>query len=189
VSDSWRTFCAIELPSAVRARLEDHVRQVRGEVPEVAASWTRIENVHLTLKFFGNVAVKRIEKISAAVSSVTRQFSTFEIEIGGAGVFPKASRAQVLWIGVNDPSGKLAELQQQLEEEFSALGFEKEGRAFKPHLTLARLRRPDGARQLAEAHLKTEFQPQLIKVHELILYRSELSHHGSKYTALSRHNL
>lgn len=187
MSDLWRIFCAIELPADLRARLQDHVRQLRAEVPDVAASWTRIENVHLTLKFFGNVAVKRIEKISAAVSSVIKQFSTFEIEIGCTGVFPKASRPQVLWIGVNDPSGKLAELQHLLETEFAVAGFEKEGRAFNPHLTIARIRRPEGARQLAEAHLRTEFKPQQLKIHELIVFRSELSPQGSKYTSISRH--
>ena len=109
----------------------------------------------------------------------------FEIGVGGTGVFPKSSRAQVLWIGVNDYSGRLLALQKGLEEEFSLIGFEKEDRAFRPHLTIARIRRPEGARQLADAHLKTEFKSQNIKVNDLIIFRSELSSGGSKYTAIS----
>ena len=186
---TWRLFCAIELPSDVRARLHDHVRHLRAEVPDVAASWTRVDNIHLTLKFFGNVEVKRIADISGAASRATQQFSAFEIEIGGTGVFPKPGRAQVLWIGVKDSSGKLLALQTQLESEFASLGFEKEDRAFKPHLTIARLRRPEGARQLADAHLKTDFPPQSITLTELVLFRSELSSKGSQYTAISRHEL
>lgn len=188
-SDSWRVFCAVELPPDVRARLQDHVRQLRAAVPDAAASWTRIENIHLTLKFFGNVAVKRLADISAAASRALEQFTSFEFEIGGTGVFPKPSRPQVLWIGVRDPTGKLLALQKELENEFAALGFPKEDRAFKPHLTIARIRRPDGAQQLASAHLETGFKSQPIKLHELILFRSELSSQGSKYTPISHHKL
>jgi RNA 2',3'-cyclic 3'-phosphodiesterase len=179
-SESWRIFCAVELPADTRARLQEHVRQLRAEVPDAAASWTRVENIHLTLKFFGNVPIKRLSDISAAASRAAEQFSTFEIEIGGTGVFPKPSRPQVLWIGVKDPSGKLLALQEC---------FGSEDRAYKPHLTIARIRRPDGSRQLADTHLKTIFKPQLINVHELIVFRSELSSQGSRYTALTHHQL
>ena len=103
--------------------------------------------------------------------------------------WPKPSRAQVLWIGVNDPSGQLAALQKTLEKEFAVAGFEKDDRAFKPHLTIARIRRPEGARQLAGAHLQTTFQPQEIRLNEIVVFRSELSPQGSKYTAVSRHKL
>lgn len=189
VPESWRIFCAVELPPDVRLRLQEHVRKVRTEIPDVAASWTCVENIHLTLKFFGNVNVDRISKISTAASHAAREFSAFEISVGSTGVFPKPSRAQVLWIGVNDPSGKLLALQKGLEKEFASVGFQKDDRAFRPHLTIARIRRPEGARQLADAHLKTEFKSQDIKVSELIVFRSELSSTGSKYTAISKHEL
>ena len=189
VAESWRVFCAVEFPAEVRTQLQDHVRGLRDGVPDVAASWTRVENIHLTLKFFGNVAVKRLSDISAAATRAAERYDPFEIEISGTGVFPKASRPQVLWIGVKDQSGKLLGLQKELEDEFAALGFEKENRAFKPHLTIARMRRPEGARQLAEAHLATDFAPQTLQVSELIIFRSELSSKGSEYTALSRHQL
>lgn len=186
---AWRIFCAIELPESVRTRLRDHVRELREAVPDVAASWTRVENIHLTLKFFGNVEVERIKKISEAAARAVKDFSSFQIGVGTTGVFPKPSRAQVLWIGVSDPSGKLVELQQELESEFAKEGFEKEDRAYKPHLTIARLRKPEGARRLADAHLQMEFEPAEITLSELILFRSELSSKGSKYTAISRHEL
>jgi RNA 2',3'-cyclic 3'-phosphodiesterase len=189
VSASWRIFCAIELPADVRAQLQDHIRKLREAVPDVAASWTRVENIHLTLKFFGNVAVDRVAAISGAASRTGKQFSSFQVGIGGTGVFPKPSRAQVLWIGVSDPEGKLSALQKTLEKEFALEGFQKEDRAFRPHLTIARIRRPDGARRLAEIHLQTEFKSHEIKVGELIIFRSELSSQGSKYTAISHHQL
>ena len=189
MKETWRVFCAVELPDAVRARLQKHITRLREVVPDVAASWTRVESIHLTLKFFGNVAVEQIPKISGAAARAIKPFDSFEIEIGGTGVFPKPSRAQVLWIGVSDPSGKLLEMQRGLENEFAKAGFPKEDRAFKPHLTLARIRKPDGARRLADAHLKMDFDPQAISLKELIVFRSELSSKGSRYTAISRHNL
>ena len=185
----WRVFCAVELPDAVRARLEDHVRRLRKEVPEALASWSRVENIHLTLKFFGNVEVKRIEKISAAADRVVKQFSTFQIGVGGTGVFPRPSRPQVLWIGVSDPSGQLSALQEKFEDECAARGFEKENRAYHPHLTIARLRKPEGARHLAEAHLAMQFETIDVELKELVVFRSELSPKGSKYTTISAADL
>src|SRR5689334_22607010 len=127
----WRVFCAVELPEEVRARLQEHIARLRKEAPDAAVSWSRVENIHLTLKFFGNVAVDRIAKISAAATHATEQFSTFQIDVGNTGVFPRLSRAQVLWIGVSDPTGKLSALQKSFEEECAVEGFEKEDRAYK----------------------------------------------------------
>ena len=184
-AESWRIFCAVELPYEVRARLEDHILRLRKEIPDAAASWSRVENIHLTLKFFGNVAVDRVSTISAAASRIATEVSPFSIVIGNTGVFPKPSRAQVLWIGVGDPTGKLASLQQRLENECASEGFEKEGRAYRPHLTIARIRKPEGAKQLADAHLRMEFKTVEVRLSELVIFRSELSSKGSKYTAVS----
>ena len=181
----WRVFCAVELPPQVRAQLQDHIARLRQEIPDVPASWTRVENIHLTLKFFGNVAVDRIETISAAMDRAVKDLSPFEIIIGKTGAF----RAQVLWIGVNDPSGKLAALHERIESECAAEGFEKEGRAYRPHLTIARIRHPEGARRLADTHLQMEFTASTLTINDLVLFRSELSPKGSKYTAISHHRL
>ena len=173
----------------MRAELKDHIQRLREAVPDASASWTRVENIHLTLKFFGNVAIERIPKISAAVERAIRKFPTFPISIGKTGVFPNPRRAQVLWIGVSDPTGKLSELQRQLEHECAKEGFEKEDRAYRPHLTIARLRKPEGARLLANDHLNMAFEPAEITLSELVIFRSELSSKGSKYTMISRHPL
>ena len=185
----WRVFCAVELPEHVRARLQEHITRLRKEVPDASASWSRVENIHLTLKFFGNVALDRIPKISAAATQTTEQFSKFQISVGNTGVFPRPSRPQVLWIGVNDPTGKLSNLQKRFEEECGLRGFEKEDRAYKPHLTIARLRKPEGARQLADTHLNTNFPLIEVPLVELVVFRSELSSKGSKYTSISHHPL
>jgi 2'-5' RNA ligase len=180
-------FCAFELPEVLQSRISGHIQRVREAVPEAAASWSRPDNIHLTVKFFGNVDQTRIPAISAAAERVVKESSAVQIEVGKTGVFPRPTRPQVLWIGVEDASGKLLELQQRLEDEFAREGFAKEDRAFKPHLTIARIRKPHGANCLAEAHLRIEFAAVKITLNELVVFRSELSPKGSKYTAVSRH--
>jgi 2'-5' RNA ligase len=181
----WRLFCAAELPENVRTRLERHIQRLRAEVPDASASWSRPQNMHLTLKFFGNVDQNRTPRISEAISRAVGK--PIPISVFGCGVFPKPSQPRVLWIGINDPSGELAELQRRLEEECFVEEFEKEGRAFRPHLTVARLRSPEAARALAESHLQMKFAPTEVLVNELVLFRSELTSKGSIYTTISRH--
>ena len=185
MTTSWRVFCAVELPREVRAQLQDHIARLRKKVPDVAASWSQVEKVHLTLKFFGNVSVDRVATISDAITRGVKGLSPFEIIVGKAGAF----RRQVLWIGVSDPSGKLAGLHDRIDSECAAEGFEKEDRAYRPHLTIARIRRPEGARRLEDAHLQMEFEPIALQLDEVVVFRSELSPKGSRYTAISNHKL
>ena len=186
---SWRVFCAVELPEDVRERLQKHIAKLRKQVPEVAASWTRVENMHLTLKFFGNIGVNEIPKISAAATRTVEHFSQFSIEVGGKGGFEWPGRLRVLFIGVSDPSRKFAELQKRFEDECAKEGFEKEVRAYRPHLTIARLRKPEGARQLADAFFQMPFRTREVTLKELVIFRSELSSKGARYTPISHHPL
>jgi 2'-5' RNA ligase len=187
MNEEWRTFCAIDLPQEVRAQLQNHAGQLREAFPTASASWSRPENVHLTLKFFGNVPTEKLTLISGAATRIAGGLSPFAIRIGGTGVFPRRSRPQVLWVGIEDSSGRLSDLQQRLEQEFEREGFPKEDRGYRPHLTIARLRRPEDARPLAEAHIQTKFDFIEIRVNEFALFRSQLSPKGSIYTVISNH--
>ena len=188
-NEAWRVFCAIELPSLVREKISEHIRRLRVAAPDSPASWSRADNVHLTLKFVGEISADRVNDLSQAAANAVAGFCPFEIGIGNTGSFPKHGTPRVLWIGVDDYSRKLAQLQTKLDDESLRLGFEKEARPFNPHLTIARLRKPQGARALALAHKQIEFSPTEIIVTELVVIRSELSSKGSKYTLISRHAL
>jgi len=189
LDQSWRVFCAIELPQADRELVLQHITRVREAVPDAKASWSRDSNLHLTLKFLGEIPRSSVADISTAASQAVAGLTPFSIRLEQTGVFPKASQARVLWIGVNDFSGRLAELHARIEEEAAKVGFEKDTRSFHPHLTLARLRQPQAARTLATVHLQLEFEPVEIAVVELLVIRSELSSAGAKYTVISRHLL
>ncbi|HEX8097339.1 MAG TPA: RNA 2',3'-cyclic phosphodiesterase, partial [Pyrinomonadaceae bacterium] len=147
------------LPKEVRARAAGHIARLRAAVPDVRASWDRAEKLHVTLKFLGEVEAQRAERLSSAAARAARASGPFQLTIEGTGTFPPHGPPKVLWVGVGDNSGGLARLQQRLEDECSKEGFTREQRAFHPHLTLARLRRPQGARRLAALHKEMGFAP------------------------------
>jgi 2'-5' RNA ligase len=184
-----RVFCAVELPDELRSRVGERVRRLRAEFSDVRASWEKPEKLHITLKFLGDIERARVAVLSDAAARAAAGVEPFELTIHEPGSFPPHGQPRVLWLGIVDVFGRLAVMQRALEEECATVGFPRESRAFKPHLTLARLRSPHGARELAAAHRETPFEPQRFKVSELIVMRSELGPGGSRYTPLSRHRL
>lgn len=188
-NNQWRVFCAVELPQCARDLVLAHIARLKGKVPHAKASWARDANLHLTLKFLGEIPAASVTDLSSAVSLAVSRVQPFAINLEQTGVFPPQGQPRVLWIGINDPSTHLAELHANLEEVAVEAGFAKETRAFQPHLTIARLRQADNARALANAHKQMEFEPLRIDVAELLVIRSELRSEGSKYTIVSRHAL
>lgn len=186
---NWRAFCAIEVPDEVGRRIKKHIEQLRREFPSVPASWSRQEKFHLTLKFFGNIQVSRVADLSQAAAEATLSFAPFSISIGDSGTFPRHGTPRVLWIGVRDSTGRLAQLHHDLEDRCSLNGFEREERPFHPHLTIARLRSPGEARELGQVHSQLGFTPVEMLVTELIVFRSEPGPQGSRYSAISKHEL
>jgi len=187
--EQWRVFCAIDLPEDVRERLMAYTLSLRKAVPEAQASWSRPCNIHLTVKFLGEIPQSRVEGLSRAAARATSGLESFAISVEKTGVFPTNGAPRVLWIGIEDLKGKLDGLHRRLEDECAKAGLKKEARPFHPHLTLARLRQPRHARTLASAHQSMEFEPAEVTVSELLVIRSELSSAGSKYTVISRHPL
>ena len=163
-----------------------HIERLRQLVPHAHASWSRETNIHLTIKFLGNVDVDRVPSVSAAASRAVKDIQPFPISISETGSFPKGGTPRVLWIGIQDPTESLGVLHSNLERECDAEGFPKEDRSFHPHLTIARIRNPAGARELAQTHKRLQFEPVEVVVSGLVVISSELSSKGSRYTPLSR---
>jgi 2'-5' RNA ligase len=182
----WRIFYAIELPEALKSRIGEHFKRLRESFPQTRASWEKPEKIHVTLKFIGEVEISRVEELSRAAGRAAATVEPFELTISEPGAFPPHGQPRVLWLGVEDASGQLSKLQRSLEDEAARAGFQREQRPFKPHLTVARLRSPQGARELAAAHLEAGFESQTFNVSELVLMRSELGRGGSSYKAVSR---
>ena len=188
-SQRFRMFCAVPLTEEVRERAARHMEFLRRQMPDVRASWDRPEKMHITLKFLGEIEVSRVEALSRAAERASREVEAFTLSIAGAGAFPTRGLARVLWLGIEDETGSLARLQSALETESEREGFRREERSFHPHLTIARLRKPEGARKLARLHQDTGFEAVSFPVSELLVIRSELGPQGSRYTEISRHKL
>lgn len=185
--DLLRVFCAIALPAELCARAESHIAQLRRAVPGVRASWERAEKMHITLKFLGAIEAGRLDALANATARAAQSVPAFELAIEGAGAFPPHGHPKVLWLGVSDSTGALALLQRRLEKECAAENFAREARPFHPHLTVARLRAPKDAKELAARHAAMGFETQPFACAELLTMQSQLSQRGSLYTILSRH--
>lgn len=185
--EKWRVFIAIEIPKEIRGRIAQHIASLRDEAPDVRASWNREENIHLTLKFLGDVPINRLEVLSQAAKQSAQQLASLPVSIEGCGAFPDRGSPRVLWIGIEDPGGALNRLNDSVEENCARAGFAREKRTFNPHLTIARLRQPQGTRRLAELHQQKGFAKAVFVASDLSLIRSELSSKGSRYTTLARH--
>lgn len=187
-----RIFYAIELSAEVRRRAAEHIARVGRAAPNLPASvvkWESADKLHITLKFLGEIEPDQAKDVGWAAARAAHRAPPFEITIEGAGAFPPRALPRVLWLGITDASGGLARLQQRLEDECAEQGFRREARAFHPHLTLARLRAPQGARTLAQLHAASGFEAIPFTVTELVVMQRELAPTGSRYTVLSRHNL
>ena len=187
--ESWRLFIAIELPQSARHQIQQHIDRLRTELPEVRASWVREQNLHLTLKFFGDTPLERVERVSQVLQSATASMTQFEIDIRDRGSFPTRGKPSVLWTGIEDPSANLKKLHDALENECERAGFARDARSFHPHLTIARLRGSHGARHLSDLHKSIDLPALRVRVQDVCLIRSELSSAGSRYTVVARFEL
>lgn len=181
--DAVRTFLCIEIPEGIRQRIEELQRTLRSL--DAQASWVRGQNIHLTLKFLGDVERSRIEKVIKAVTSAAFEINPFEIEVGGAGCFPSPRSPRALWVGLTRLTDEFRKLHRIVETSLAHSGFARDEKKFSPHLTIARLRSPRNAALLTEKLIATGFEPESFTAREVIVMQSELSPGGSIYTPLA----
>jgi len=192
-----RIFIGIDLDAEVRGRISRFLEGVQGFAPD--ARWVRPESLHITLKFIGKQTPERVEAIAECLRRV--KGGEFEIRSGGYGFFPTAKAARVFWIGIH-AGPQLAALAGSIDVATAELGIPREDRPYSPHLTLARSgagrssgspkwRRgdaPNATFAVLEKRLAAmgELDFGKMTAREFILYQSQLSPGGSKYTKLQR---
>lgn len=181
-----RCFIAVDLDEPIRRDLNRLIDRLRPSCPKV--QWVRPENLHLTIKFLGEIAPAKIASIAATLDQLCSQCRPFDIQLRGLGVFPPAGPVRVIWVGVEDEDGRLHAAQRQCEAALELLGLSRERRPYSAHLTIARNKSPAASgplrRTVEEA---AEFSAGSQSVHGLTLYESTLSPGGSIYQILSRH--
>lgn len=182
-----RIFAAIDISERTRRAASDYIESLRGDFPAARAAWTKPEKLHLTLKFFGETSDEQLTKLTEAIEATGKSVAPFNAQIGGAGVFPAAQKPRVLWLGAAAENDNLRKLSERLEDECARRGFPKENRNFKAHLTIARIREPQIARELTKKHLLNQFETVAFCVDEIVIYESRLLPRGSIYAVVSKH--
>lgn len=178
-----RCFLAIELPESILNRIGEVQRALKSSKADVR--WVNPENIHLTLKFFGNIEEFQIESIVKSIEEPIRTTSPISIAVQGIGAFPGLKNPRVIWVGLNDERKELVPFQNRLERELEKVGFQPEDRPFHPHLTLGRMRSNQGKDELVrgmERYREEEFGN--FQVERVVLFKSDLRPTGPIYTVL-----
>ncbi len=184
MDEKIRTFIAINLPDPVLGAIAGVQETLKRS--GLKMRWVRREGMHLTLKFLGDIDRNHVEDIRGAMERSTRAFSPFTLRGEGVGVFPDFTRPRVAWVGVSGDIETLRSLQRELDSQLNGLGFEKEKRPFKGHLTLGRVKGSLDRTRLKEALFALEdFSTQPFEVKALILFQSDLRPDGAVYTRLA----
>jgi RNA 2',3'-cyclic 3'-phosphodiesterase len=174
---------AILLDDAVRRALGEAIEHLRSAARDVA--WVAPDNLHVTLKFLGAVPETRIESVAGALRDAGLAVRSFEARIRGLGAFPSIGRPRVVWAGVTDGASEMTELARRVDIALTALGFVPEERPFSPHVTLGRMRRPEGNGALTDAlERATARDYGRIQVPSAFLMRSQLGPRGARYSEL-----
>jgi 2'-5' RNA ligase len=181
--DDIRSFIAIEVPQALKSRMDELQQELRRAEADV--KWVRPEGIHLTLKFLGSIRQEDVERISQSISPAIAGWKPFEVRVQGMGCFPNPRNPRVVWLGMDRGKEILTALQQAVEKKMAELSFPPEGRPFSPHLTLGRVRSSRGKRELAQAIEKHRgAEVGTFQAREVFLFRSELRPSGAVYTKL-----
>lgn len=183
-----RLFVAVDPDAGVRAALDEALGRLRPLAPD--ARWAKTEGMHLTLAFLGEVAEPDALAVGKAVEDVAAAAAPVRLQARGGGTFGSRTHPRVLWVGLDGDVSALAALKDSLEAALVPFGYAPDPRPFSPHLTLARSRYPRGDRDLVTCAAELELaELGWFTAEELILYRSHLSPHGSRYEALVRARL
>jgi len=186
MKQTLRTFVAVEASPAVRQRAAELIRKLDGTGVEV--KWVEPHNLHLTLKFLGEVETGRIPEVFEAVKKAAAELECFQFEVRGAGAFPRPERARTIWLGAGQGENEMAQLARRTDLALRALGFPSESRGFQAHLTIGRVRRAgQGLTELARRlRAMQETEVGWIDVDQIVVFSSQLERTGPTYTALAR---
>ena len=181
-----RAFIAVEIPLVIRQAVSTAIAPLQEQIG-AAVRWVPLENMHLTLKFLGDVSASSVEMLSQMLQSEAERFTCFDLSLNGLGAFPNLKRPRVIYVGIRAPM-TLEALQRGIESASRRLGYSSEERGFSAHLTVGRVRQNVTAteqqsirRAIEETSIDSLGTARVDLVH---LYKSDLKPTGSVYTRL-----
>ncbi len=179
-----RAFVSVHLPDSLRQEVAASLSGLRASGADV--KWVEPSNLHLTLKFLGNIEGCQVSALKEALGLSIRGMVPFQLQLEGLGAFPRTTSPRVIWVGVSVGEKELTELAQAVEGACAGLGFAAEDRPFSAHLTVGRVRSREGLASLIKKLQVAEFRAStLAPINRVILFQSTLSPKGPTYTPLA----
>jgi RNA 2',3'-cyclic 3'-phosphodiesterase len=183
-----RTFIAVEMPVDISTFAKE--RQQALKKADINMKWVRSGNIHLTLQFLGDVEAEEIPVVQASMKNAVKGASTFTLKAKGLGVFPNLKRPKALWVGLVGQIDLLKDLNRRISEALAAIGFPKEKRNFKGHLTVGRVKGKIDSLKLDQAiSAQKDFETSSFRVDSVCLFKSRLTPQGAIYTKLAEASL
>ena len=181
---SLRLFIALPLPDSVKEALGALIAEFGSHPAPV--KWLNPANIHMTLRFLGDTPASRITDLSTMLNETGSHHSTVTTSINSLGAFPNLKRARLLWAGVQEDDSviRLKQLAAEIERGVQQLGFEPESKAFRPHLTIGRVKQRGSIRELAPTIEQYQLAPIPLSLTELVLFQSTLTPRGPIYKRL-----
>ncbi len=190
--ENIRCFLAIRYPPEVLQRIETYQQTIRPFFPDRSVGWTTRGNLHLTLKFYGEVSLNQVERMKEIIQNSVKEYPAFSFHAQDSGVFPNPERARILWIGAT-PGSQLIDLARRVDSLSREINVEQEKKPFSPHLTIGRIR--DGfSKSVIDPAIKTYLAHPAgdlgcVFVDQIVLIRSELLPSGAKYSPIQEFSL
>ena len=181
---SIRTFICFELSREMTIKIRDYQYYIKTFGRGVR--WVKPESIHLTLKFLGDVEEANVANIAERLKPIVQDFASFKIKLTGSGAFPNLKRPRVYWIGVEEATGTLVKLHDQIDNTLEKEGFEKDQREFSPHLTLGRVEFIEEVQKISTELQRTNFEGGEFQPREIVIMKSELQPSGAVYAPLHK---
>lgn len=180
-----RAFLALDPPPEVLRRIIDLQGTLKKKIPH-GVRWVNSEGIHLTLKFLGNIFPSHRDSIKSLLPGVVGAHPSFTLSAGGVGVFPGISKPRVIWVGIAGETQGLFTLQHDIEEVLETIGFPRENRPFRAHLTLGRVKDPRALQGMETVIAQGQnFDAGTFTAEKLLFIKSDLTPAGAIYTHLA----
>jgi len=185
-----RAFIAIELPSNIKNAISKMQDKLKTSLPEV--SWIAPVNLHLTLKFLGEISCEQLGNINQIIAETVKTITGFKIKLESLGVFPNEAFARIIWIGTDQAPRSLEQIVAQLETKLAKLGIPKEDRPFRAHITIGRIKHRlnpcDLEKVINQVKNDTLYENLEFNTRRITLFQSTLGKEGPAYTVLKETN-
>ena len=183
MSDTIRAFIAIPLDPKIQhsiERMQDHLKKSNNDI-----KWVKPENIHITLKFLGDIDTKQINSIKQILSNCTHNTRPFKVELSQLGAFPNIDRPRTLWVGLKDSKQRLNQISMSLEKTLGKIGFQTDQKPFSSHITIGRIRSSKNIDALSKSMSSYQISENCTQtISKIILFQSTLCSEGPIYQSL-----